>query len=75
MMRSDEFPNCRLQLGDAAVDSASQLLVRELGEPGRERLGISPSAMRGPVGRCSESSGISMGVSEALPIASFLDTH
>jgi len=33
MMRSNEFPNRGLQLGDTAVDAASQLLVRELGEP------------------------------------------
>ena len=33
MMRGDELPNRRFQLGDTAVDPATQLLVRELGEP------------------------------------------
>jgi hypothetical protein len=33
MMCGDEFPNRRFQLGDTAVDAASQLVVRELGEP------------------------------------------
>ena len=33
MMRGDELANRGLQLGDAAMDAAPQLLVGELGEP------------------------------------------